>query len=706
MSKSVNWLKALLTAVLIFAGFFILGAGLQVGLSQYLLQGGLKQYTYQPPTQTALYTADNETLMQFGYERLQLDHYPDLLKKSVVAVEDRRFYTHSGIDPQGMLRALWVDIKLGKKAQGASTITQQLARTLFLTNEKTMMRKTREIVIATALEKKYEKDEILTMYLNEIYMGRGVSGVGAAAKKYLDKDVDELSISEIAYLIAMIASPERYSPDHDFAALKKRQATVLGVMLQDNLITAEQASTAKEVPVFVVNKADQEVSLYPGSGPGAIHFTRDIGRKMQHPYFTVYILNYLKSEYGEDAVYRGGLKVYTTMDSRMQDAAEEAMAKEPWKEVAKARDAALVSVEPGTGAVRALIGGVDFNVNQINMALTPRQPGSAIKPLIYAAAIDDNLIDDNTVLNNRPHDFGGGYTPRNDNATYPEEVTARQALVKSYNVASVEVLDRLGVRKARRYLEQMGVTSLTSDDNNLAMGLGGLTKGISPLQMAAAYAALDDQGIWAEPYSIERIEDENGTILYEHALNSRQVISSDASRLITSMLRAVVSYGTGSNAQISIPSAGKTGTTSGRRDLWFVGYTSRLSTAVWVGNSDNSSTGAGAAYGGRACAPVWRNYYQSLLAQGLLETTPGDEWPEAPLPEDDTPKETPVEPPIGNGEPLPPDGGIEPPDSGDNNGGNEGEPMPPVPSEETPPPEGPTAGTFYPYDQLPPVVNQ
>ncbi|MGE5450054.1 MAG: transglycosylase domain-containing protein, partial [Methanomassiliicoccales archaeon] len=429
MNKSIIWLKALLTAGLIFAGFFILGAGMQVGLSQYLLHGGLKQYSYQPPAQTALYTADNETLMQFGYERLQLDSYPELLKKSVIAVEDRRFYTHGGIDPQGMLRALWVDIRMGKKAQGASTITQQLARTLFLTNEKTVMRKTKEIVIATALEKKYSKDEIVTMYLNEIYMGRGVSGVGAAAKKYLDKDVETLNLSETSYLIAMIASPERYSPDHDFAALKRRQETVLTVLLKDNLITEDQAAAARNASVYLKKQDDQEVNLYPGSGSLTIHFTRDVGRKMRHPYYTLYVLNYLKSEYGEEAVYRGGLKVYTTVNSQMQDAAEEAIEKEPWKAVAKARDAALVSVEPGTGAVRALVGGVDFNTNQINMAITPRQPGSAIKPLIYASAIDRNLIDDNTVLNNLPRDFGGGYTPRNDNKSFPEQVTARIALV-------------------------------------------------------------------------------------------------------------------------------------------------------------------------------------------------------------------------------------------------------------------------------------
>jgi len=329
LSRGFNWIKVTATALIVFVGFFVIGAVLQVGLSQFMLGSVLKNWEYSPPAETTLYTSDNKVLMQFGYIRQHRNEFPPLLKKSVVEMEDKRFYHHWGVDPKGMLRALWVDIRLGYKAQGASTITQQLARTLFLTNKKSLMRKTKEMVIATALEKKYTKDEILNMYLNEIYMGRGVCGMEAAAQTYFNKSVDDLSVGETAYLVAMIASPEYYSPDHDFKALKKRQLTVLKVMQEAGIITEEEEESAAKQPVYLAYKNGREKKLYSGQGR-AIHFAPDVGRTLKHPYFTVYVLQKLKNEYGEDAVYRGGLKVYTTMDSRMQQAAENAIEEKPW----------------------------------------------------------------------------------------------------------------------------------------------------------------------------------------------------------------------------------------------------------------------------------------------------------------------------------------------------------------------------------------
>jgi len=272
------------------------------------------------------------------------------------------------------------------------------------------------------------------------------------------------------------------------------------------------------------------------------------------------------------------------------------------------------------------------------MAAVPRQPGSAIKPLYYAAAINEGLIDDSTTVNNAPRYFGK-YRPVNDHSV-GDTITVRQALVYSQNVASVEILNLLGVKKAAHYLERFGISTLVPGDLNLALGLGGMTKGISPIELAAAYAALADQGIWAEPYSIERIEDADGTVLYEHSLTSRQVVSSQTARLVTSMLQDVVSYGTGTPARIYVKSAGKTGTTSKRRDLWFVGYTSRLATAVWVGNSDQKPAGqyVSNAYGGRACGPVFRDYYNTLIDKGILTIAPEDDY--TPYETQTTPEET------------------------------------------------------------------
>jgi penicillin-binding protein 1A len=594
VSRNSKFIAGLL--VIIFIGFFLLGTGLPVVLAEYY-RLSLNDWHYQAPAQTALYTSDGQVLVHFGYEREYQADFPPLMKKAVVEMEDRRFYQHGSIDPRGMMRALWVDLRLGEKAQGGSTITQQLARTLFLTNQKSLMRKSKEIIIATALERKYTKDEILNMYLNEIYMGRGVCGMGAAAQTYFGKDVSTLSLGEISYLVAMISAPEYYSPDKNAEALRIRQAVVLNLLAGREVITREDAARA----------LSEKLEIKP--------FQR---KKMKHPYVTVHLLTQLKKEYGEDAVYRGGLKVYTTVDSRMQKLAEEAVASQVKRlnsQGITANDGALVSVQPGTGEVKALVGGADFQRNQVNMAVKPRQPGSAIKPFIYAAAMENGLITDKTELNNRPRDFNG-YRPQNSTGN-PARATVREALVRSYNVASVEVLDKLGVKEAVRYLEKFGVTTLTKEDENLALGLGGLHRGISPLEMAAGYAVLANDGTWVEPYMIERIEDNKGT-LYKHKPAVRQVVSSSVANKMSSMLQDVVKRGTGTSARIQVRAAGKTGTTSDSRDLWFVGYTSDLSTAVWLGNSDNKAIRGVATYGGTRCGPIWRQYMNSLISRGLL----------------------------------------------------------------------------------------
>lgn len=597
MARKLAWLKAAIIVAVVFAVFFLLGTGIPLVMAEvYSLN--LTDWYYHAPAQTTIYTSDGKVLTEFGYKRVHKDAFPDLLRQAVVAVEDRRFYQHSGIDPRGMLRALWVDLKLGEKAQGGSTITQQTARTLFLTNKKSMLRKTKEIIIATALERKYAKDDILNMYLNEIYMGRGVCGMGAAAQEYFGKDVFQLSLGEISCLVAMISAPEYYSPDHDAEALKMRQAVVLNVMVREGLISQEEATDALSENLHVLPQ-DR--------------------KRLQHPYFTLYILEKLKEEYGDDAVYRGGLKVYTTVDSRMQDTAErilESHVRRLGPLGITARDGALVSVEPGTGAIKAMVGGADFQRNQINMAVKPRQPGSAIKPLIYAAAMDKGLVNDSTMLNNRPRDFNG-YRPRNAKSG-PAEASVRNALAFSYNVPAVEVLNDLGVKEAIRYLKQFGVSTVKPGDVHLALALGGMEKGISPLEMAAAYAVFANEGTWAEPYAIEKVEDSDGTVLYEHTVTTRQVISRSVAREMTLILRDVVRYGTGTAARIWVPAAGKTGTTSQSRDLWFVGYTGELSTAVWLGNSNNDVIRGVATYGGTRCAPIWRDYMNALLDKGLL----------------------------------------------------------------------------------------
>ncbi|MEN6350408.1 MAG: penicillin-binding transpeptidase domain-containing protein, partial [Syntrophomonas sp.] len=343
-------------------------------------------------------------------------------------------------------------------------------------------------------------------------------------------------------------------------------------------------------------------------------------------------------------------------------------------------------IDPRDGTIKAMVGGVDFEKNQLNMAVSPRQPGSAIKPLYYAAAIDEGIITPDTTLNNKARDFGG-YFPHND-STAPAKATVRQALTNSYNVASVEILNRLGVDEAFRYLENFGISSLTDNDKNLALGLGGMSRGISPLQMAAAFGVFADQGRYHQPYCIEKIEDPSGEVIYSNESLNRRVINSNTVVLMDSMLKDVVRYGTGSSAAIAIKSGGKTGTTTDSRDLWYVGYTEELATAVWVGNSDGKAVGGYSTYGGKVSGPIWRDYMNSLYYGYVLE--------EKPLPksiEEESPSEPTenTEQPGQNSESEQPSAGESNPleDRGETGSGNSAD-------EVTPPVQTPSGSTSTP----------
>jgi penicillin-binding protein 1A len=577
---------------------------------------GINNWEYQVQGQTAVYYSDGKKMGNLGYQREYSEDFPAFMKEAAVAVEDRRFYEHGGYDAKGIARAIYVNLKSGSKSEGGSTITQQLARTLFLSQEKSYYRKVKEVFIASAIEDKYTKDAILNMYLNESYLGRGCTGMGIAAQAYFGKDVFDLNKAEITALVGMLQAPEYYSPDRNMEALKKRQQVVIDVLVAQGILTAQEGQSI----------AQQPLKFQP--------FHQNLNA---HPYFMAYLANQLEKQIGAQKLYQGGLKIYTTLDSRMQKAAEYAVVKQAATFAPRgitAKDVALVSVEPDNGAIRAMVGGVDWDKNQINMAVAPRQPGSAIKPLYYAAAINEGVIDADTELNNTPRSFNG-YSPVNyDGGT--GKTTVRQALVHSQNVASVEVLNMLGVDTAVKYLEKYGVTTIDPQDHNLALGLGGMTQGISPLQMAAAYTIFPAQGIYNSYYSIERIVDNNGKVVFQGNSSSNKVIDSSTAATMDSILKAVVAYGTGTPAQIAIRSGGKTGTTTQSRDLWYMGYTSQLSTAVWVGNSDNGAINSSRAYGGSTSGLIWRDYMNRLISQGVF-SVPGDQAPVEQAPVVETP---------------------------------------------------------------------
>lgn len=655
MVKFFRTLGILLTGLVLFVLFFILGASLTQTMPKVLLVAtGVNQWEYQPREQSVLYYSDGQEMTRLGYKRIYSEDFPDFMKQAVVAVEDRRFYEHNGLDTRGIGRAIWNNLRAGSKVEGGSTITQQLARTLFLNQEKTYTRKVKEVFIAVAIEEKYGKDAILNMYLNEIYMGRGCSGVPCAARYYFDKDVSQLNKAEMTMLAGIIQAPEAYAPERNFEGLKARQATVINVLVGQGILDADEALAIKEQPLYIK-------PFNPEGG--------------KHPYLAGYISARLENMLGSKSLYQAGLKIYTTIDSRMQNVAETTVqnhARSLANRGINARDIALVSIEPTTGSIKAMVGGTNFSRNQLNMAVLPRQPGSAIKPLYYAAAMDKGIISPDSVLNNKPRDFGN-YIPKNMGWA-PEKVNARTALVKSYNVASVEVLNQLGVNEGYNYLQRWGITSLQEEDKNLALALGGMTKGISPLQMAAAFAAFPEQGRYREYYSIDRIEDTNGRVIYTNRSNSWQVISRHAAEQVDDILKDVVRIGTGTPATIAISSGGKTGTTTDSRDLWYVGYTRELSTAVWAGNSDGTVVTGYSTYGGSVSAPIWRDYMNNLYYSGVFyeKPAPVEEPVEEEPAEDEGIETTPEEELPGEAETPP----------GNDDLDNGGEVLPPGPDDE------------------------
>ncbi|KUG02726.1 multimodular transpeptidase-transglycosylase [hydrocarbon metagenome] len=593
--------RMILVGILAFALFFLLSLFVTqstVKVVQFIT--GINNWEYTVKEQTVVYYSDKTEMGRLGYKKEYSHDYPVFLQQAVVAVEDRRFYQHNGLDSRGIGRALWNNIKTGSKSEGGSTITQQLARTLFLSQEKTYSRKIKEVFIAAAIEDKYSKEGILNLYLNEIYMGRGCSGMQCAAQSYFGKDVMDLNEAEITLLVGMIQAPEYYVPESNMEVLKKRQVVVLEVLVEQGIITHEEAQAI----------AIRDVYFQPAASYSD-----------QHPYYMAYLNEQLKELVGVKRLYQGGLKIYTTIDHSMQDAAEKSVTQNVtsfnYRGIG-AKDAALISIDPQNGAIRAMVGGSNFKVNQLNMAVLPRQPGSAIKPLYYAAAINEDIITPNAVLNNKSRDFGG-YSPTNYGSDSPNKVTVNEALVRSYNVASVEVLNQLGIDTACRYLQNLGI-SLEDGDKSLALALGGMEKGISPLQMASAFGVFPAQGWFYSCYTINSIVDENERVVYSPENNKNRVIDARTAELMDEILKNVVRNGTAANARISISSGGKTGTTSDSRDLWYIGYTIDLVTAVWVGNSDGSAVSGYSAFGGTAAAPIWRDYMNSLLYKGATYT--------------------------------------------------------------------------------------
>lgn len=543
------------------------------------------------------------TTLHSDQNRLPIDinKVPQNLQNAFIAAEDNRFYDHIGIDPIGILRAIVTNLTNHGIAQGGSTITQQLAKNAFLSQEQTLKRKVQEAMLALEIEHKYSKKEILEMYMNQIYFGQGAYGIQTAAKTYFNKDVDQLSLTQCAMLAGLPKSPNYYSPFNNLKEAEARKNVVLDQMAKYGYITTAQAEEAK--------KASLELSQ-----------NKQTAANSETESFIDYVSQQVAAKYGDDALYKEGLKIYTTLDTEKQHAAVKAMRDLPDNYTdangLTQPQGALVSIDPQTGYILAMVGGRgQDSFNRASMAV--RQPGSAFKPFVYLTALQDDMIPDSTMEDKKVS--YGGWSPQNSEKSYGGTMTLRQALALSVNTIAVQLADKVGTEKIINNAKKMGITTLVDkgspNDNNLAMALGGLTRGVTPLEMASAYGTFANKGVHVKPTAIIKILDRNGNVIEDNSNNkadATRVMSEREAYEMTSMLEGVIDHGTGTAAAIGQPAAGKTGTTDDNKDAWFVGYTPTIVTAVWIGD-DTGSHSLGEVYGGTIPARIWHDYMVSAV---------------------------------------------------------------------------------------------
>jgi penicillin-binding protein 1A len=571
----------------------------------------------QTPVKTLVFDSRGRVLHEFYKENrsvIPLKQVPRNLVNATLSTEDRSFYEHWGVDLWGVARAALTNMLKMRRAEGGSTITQQLARNLFLTHERTMTRKLKEIALAVRIERAYSKDQILQMYFNQIYFGEGAYGVEAAAKTFFAKPVQEMTLPECALLAGLPANPSLYSPRRRPAAARARRAKVLRNMLVTKSITQVEFDNAMSAPLGVTS----------------VRYSND-----RAPYFVEMIRQHLEERYGSNAVYEAGFKVYTTLDADLQQVAERALEKQlgsleadlkikqtratfvpPTSDSARAVErtpylqSALVALDPRNGAIRALIGGRDFNQSNFNRAVQARrQAGSAFKPFVYVAAMDNGFRPTDIIVD-EPVSFPGGdgklYQPGNYDRTFRGPVTLRYALQQSINIPAIKLLRKVGTSLVASYARRMGIKSPIGQ--NLSMALG--SSEVTLLELVTAYGVFANNGVRNDPLYILKVEDRNGTVLEKNAPRPTEVLSQQTAAVMTSMLQSVMDHGTGYPARergFLLPAAGKTGTMDDYMDAWFVGYVPSLVCGVWVGFDQKKTIGPGMT-GARAALPVWSDF--------------------------------------------------------------------------------------------------
>ncbi|MFC1501625.1 penicillin-binding protein 1A [Elusimicrobiota bacterium] len=590
---------------------------------------------YTPNLVTKIYDRNGDLVTELFTERrtlIPINEIPEDLKNAILAIEDNNFYNHWGISLKGILRAAYNNIVRRRVAQGGSTITQQLAKSIFLSPRRTLKRKIRELALTVQLERDYSKDEILQLYFNQIYLGAGAYGVSSAARMYFDKEVSELTLGECSMLAGLPRAPNWYSPFRDKHRAAMRRSVVLSRMRELGFITDEQLFEAN---AEIIDDTKEKIPRVA-------------------PYFVEYVRLELEPKYGTNMIYQGGLSIYTTLDIKAQKAAEESLEKyltefdekkheelfskdESTETVKPIVQGALIAIDPKTGGIRALIGGRNFGESQFNRALqAQRQPGSAFKAFVYTAALDSGFTPA-TIVEDTPlvyvHDglrwtlpsTSTGYLkllasediedpmkvwiPRNYGNRHYGKMPLRRAVERSINICAIKTIDEIGPRTVIEYARKMGIESHLTPHLSLALGSSVVTL----MEIVSAFGVLDSGGIRTKPYSVTRVEDKNGRILEETFPVEEEVLSPALCYVMTNILRGVVQNGTARRARaLRRPCAGKTGTTNDASDAWFIGFTPQIVAGVWVGYDDMTTLGDRMT-GGRVACPIWVDFMKGAL---------------------------------------------------------------------------------------------
>ncbi len=549
------------------------------------------------PPNVRVVAADGTVLAERGLRRghVRVDVLPDHLIKAVMATEDRRFYRHFGVDPVGLLRAGYHNYVAGTVVQGGSTITQQLAKNLFLKPERTITRKLEELVYAVWLEQRFSKDEILELYLNRVYFGGGTYGVEAAARHYFGKSARDVTLSQSAMLAGLLKAPSRYAPTRSVRAASARALVVLDSMVEAGFLSEEQARAAGRRPLALAAKGDET----------------------GYPYAVDWVATLLPEYVGD---HDDALIVDTTIDARLQRTAQERLRKllDGKGRKLRAGEGAVVVLDPSNGAVRALVGGRSYKTSPYDRALNARrQPGSAFKPFVYLAALEAGYAP-NSVAVDGPVNIGG-WRPANYTRDYKGKVTLRTAMAQSLNTVAAKITATVGPARVAATAERLGIRSKLTATPSIALG----TSEVTLLELAGAYAPFANGGFRVLPHVITRIRSEDGKVLYQRRRTATgRVVRPPHVGAMNDMLSAAIVRGTGKRAKLAKhPAAGKTGTTQNSRDAWFVGYTAHYVAGVWVGNDDNARMKN--VTGGSLPAMLWREVMAHAHRQAPTQALPG-----------------------------------------------------------------------------------